>query len=153
MRHSECISMWEEAIVRSGEVKFPREGRRVGESRLRSMRLVFVRDSVMMVPLASALIMMLLSRKLKEGKSLAGRTGKNREDVNVMDVDGDITDDGCDGELLGGGVTGEEGVCGEVGEGDGVVNEVNKSSTTCITRRVLTDSNVVWKGAGWQVLG
>ena len=38
--HSISIAMREEAIVRSGEVRFLREGRRVGE-----LRLHFVRDS------------------------------------------------------------------------------------------------------------
>ena len=41
--HSEFKAMWEEAIVRSGEVeKFLREEMRVGESRLRSRMLKFV---------------------------------------------------------------------------------------------------------------
>ena len=38
----------------SGEVGSPREGTRVGESMLRRIRLIFVRDSVIRVPLASA---------------------------------------------------------------------------------------------------
>ena len=36
-----------------------------------------------------------------------------------MNVDGDIVDDGCNGEVLGDGVPDEEGVGGEVDEGDG----------------------------------
>ena len=54
VRHSESKAMWEVVIVMSGEVGSPREGTRVGESMLRRMRLVFVRDSVIRVPLASA---------------------------------------------------------------------------------------------------
>ena len=54
MRHSESKAMWEEAIVMSGEVWSPRDGTRVGESRLRRRRSEFVRDSVVRVTLASA---------------------------------------------------------------------------------------------------
>ena len=54
VRHSESKAMWEEAIVRLGEVESLREGTRVGESRLRRRRSEFVRDSVMRVPLVSA---------------------------------------------------------------------------------------------------
>ena len=84
VRHSESKAMWEVAIVMSGEVGSPREGTRVGDSMLRRMRSVFVRDSVIAVPLASASVlvvweyqaglwalkspmMMLLSWKLKRG--------------------------------------------------------------------------------------
>ena len=70
-----------------------------------------------------------------------------------MDVDGDIIEDGCDGEVLGGGVTGEKGIGGEMGEGDGVVNEDDKSSTTRITRTIFTDSDAVREGVGWQNTG
>ena len=52
-----------------------------------------------------------------------GRTEGDRGDVNVMNVDGNIVDGGCYGEVLSGGVTGEEGVGGEGNKGDGVVNE------------------------------
>ena len=45
----ESKAMWEEAIVRSGEVGSLREWKRVGESR--SRRLEFLRGSVMRVPL------------------------------------------------------------------------------------------------------
>ena len=70
-----------------------------------------------------------------------------------MDVDEDIIVDGCNGEVLTGGVTGKEGVGGVVGEGEGVVNDGNKSSTTRSTRTVHTDSDVVREGVGRKVLG
>ena len=41
-------------------------------------------------------------------------------------------------------VIGEEGVRGEVDEGDVVMNESDKSCTTRVTRTVLTVSGVVW---------
>ena len=47
-------AMWEEAVVRSGEVGSLREKRWVGESRLRRSRLKFTSDSVIRVTLASA---------------------------------------------------------------------------------------------------
>ena len=56
VRHSEFKAMWEEAIVRSGELGSMQEGRRVGESRLRRKRCEFVRDSVLKVPFASACV-------------------------------------------------------------------------------------------------
>ena len=74
-------------------------------------------------------------------------------DVNVTDIDWDIVEDGCNGEVLCSGVTGDEGVGGKVGEGNGLVNGGDKSSTTRVTRTVLTDSDVVWKGVIWQVPG
>ena len=46
VRHSVSKAMWEEAIVRSGEVESLREGTRVGESRLRRRRSEFVREFV-----------------------------------------------------------------------------------------------------------
>ena len=49
MRHFESVAIWKEAIVTSGEVGFPQEGKRVGESRLRSMRVQFARYSLMRV--------------------------------------------------------------------------------------------------------
>ena len=55
-----------------------------------------------------------------------------------MNVDGDIVDDGCNGEMLSNVVIGEEGVGGEVDESDGEMKEVDKSLTTPITRTVLT---------------
>ena len=54
VHHSESKAMWEVAILMSGEVGYPREVTRVGDSMLRRMRSVFVRDSVIRVPLASA---------------------------------------------------------------------------------------------------
>ena len=51
--HSESKAMWEDAIVRSGEVRSLREGTRVGESRLSRRRSELVKDSVIRVPLAS----------------------------------------------------------------------------------------------------
>ena len=53
MRHSESKAMWEEAIVRSGEIGSLREGRRVGESRL-SRKSEFVSDFLMRISLAYA---------------------------------------------------------------------------------------------------
>ena len=72
-------------------------------------------------------------KKMKVSPEI-GRTAGDRGYVNVKNVDGDIVDDSCNGEVLGDGVTGEEGVGGEVDEGDGVVNEGNKTSTTRSTR-------------------
>ena len=51
--------------------------------------------------------------------------------------------------MLSDGVIGEDGVGGDVDEGDGVMNEGDKSSTTRVTRTVLTDSDVVWQGVSW----
>ena len=53
VRNSESKTMWEEAIVRSEAVGYLREGRRIGESRLRR-RSEFVTDTVMRISLASA---------------------------------------------------------------------------------------------------
>ena len=67
-----------------------------------------------------------------------------------MNVDGDIVDSGCKGEeVLSDGVIGKEGVGGEMDEGDGVLNEGDKSSTICITRTDLTGSGVAWERVGW----
>ena len=41
---------------------------------------------------------------------------------------------------------GEEGVGGDADEGDGVMNEVGRSFTTCVTGTVLTDNVVIWEG-------
>ena len=60
VRHSEFKAMCEVAIVMSGEVGSPREGTRVGNSMLRRMRSVFVRNSVIRVPLASASVLIVL---------------------------------------------------------------------------------------------
>ena len=54
VRHSEFIAMWEEAIVRSGEIGSLREGKRLGDSRFRQRRSQFVRDYVISVLPASA---------------------------------------------------------------------------------------------------
>ena len=83
MHYFESKAMWEEVIVRSGEVESLREGTWVGESRLRRRRSEFVRDSVIRVPLVvpSYMLsestrqgygglmspMMMSSRKLKRG--------------------------------------------------------------------------------------
>ena len=54
VRHFESKAVWKVAIIMLGEVGSPREEMRVGESMLRRMRSVFVRDSVIRVPLAYA---------------------------------------------------------------------------------------------------
>ena len=51
VRHSESKAIWEEVIVRSGDLGSLQEGRRVEESRLRRKRSELVRDSAMRVPL------------------------------------------------------------------------------------------------------
>ena len=56
-----------------------------------------------------------------------------------MNVDRDIVDGGCNGEVLSDGVIGEKGVEGDADEWD------DKSSTTRVTRMVHTDSGVVWE--------
>ena len=56
-----------------------------------------------------------------------------------MNVDGDIVDGCCNGEVLSDGVP--DGV--PVGDGDEVANVSNKFSTTRINRTVLMDSGVV----------
>ena len=72
-------------------------------------------------------------------------TAGYRGDVNVMNVDGDIVDSCCNREVLSDGVG---------GEGDGVMNEGDKSSTTRgVTRTVLTVSSVDWKGVCWKNFG
>ena len=64
-----------------------------------------------------------------------------------MNVNVDIADDGYNGEMKredsSDGVIGEGGVGGHADEGDGMMNEGDKSSTTCITMTVFTDSGVV----------
>ena len=62
-----------------------------------------------------------------------------------MNFDGDIVYGGCNGQVLIDGAIGEEGVGGEVEEGNGVMNEGDQSSTTRVTRTVLMDSGVIWK--------
>ena len=54
------------------------------------------------------------------------RKVRDRGDVDLMNVNGDIVDYGCNGDVLGGGVTGKEEVDGEVRESDGVVNSTNQ---------------------------
>ena len=56
MCHSESKAKWEEAIVRMGEVGYRRERTRGGETRLRRRRSEFVRDSVIRVPVTSAIV-------------------------------------------------------------------------------------------------
>ena len=60
-----------------------------------------------------------------------------------MNVDSDIIDHGCNGEVLSDEVIGEKGVGADVNEGDAVMNEGDKSSTTRVTRTVIMDSGVV----------
>ena len=71
------------------------------------------------------------------------------EDVNVMDIDGDIVDGGCNGEVLSDGFIGEERVGGEADKGDGVMNEGDKSSTSRVTRTIVTDCGVVRVRVCW----
>ena len=59
-----------------------------------------------------------------------------------MNVNGDIVDGGSNGEVLRDGVIGEEGVGWEMDEDDGMMNDGDKSSTTCVTMTVLADSCV-----------
>ena len=80
-------------------------------------------------------------------------TAGDREDINVMSMDDDIVDGGCNGEVLSDGVMGEKEVGGDAYEGDGVMNESDKFSTTRVTRTVLTDSGVVWEGVCWKEFG
>ena len=70
-----------------------------------------------------------------------------------MNVDGDMVNGGCNGEVFSNGVIGEEGVDGDCDERAGVMNEDYKSSIICVTRTVLTDSGVVWEGVYWQYFG
>ena len=66
-----------------------------------------------------------------------------------MNVDGNIVDGGCNGEVFSDGVIVEEVVGREVDEGDGVMNEGDQSSIIRGTMTVLTNSGVVWEGIGW----
>ena len=63
-----------------------------------------------------------------------------------MNIDADIADGGCNGEVLSDGFIREEGVGRDADEGDGVMNEGGKSSITRVTRTVLTVSGEVWGG-------
>ena len=68
-----------------------------------------------------------------------------------MNVDGDIVDGGRNGQVLSDGVIGEQGVGGEEDEGDGVMNEGDESSTTRVTRTVLSDKGVIWEESRFLV--
>ena len=63
-----------------------------------------------------------------------------------MNVNGDIVDGGSNGEVLGDGIIEEQEFGRDAGEGDRVMNEGDKFSTTRVTSTVLTDSGVVWQG-------
>ena len=63
-----------------------------------------------------------------------------------MNVDGDIVDGGCNGEVLSDEVGGEKWVGGDVDEWDELMNEGDKSITTSVIRTIHTDSGVVWVG-------
>ena len=54
--------------------------------------------------------------KVKVRWEIKGTTGYG-EDVNIVNVDRDIVDGGCNGEVLSDRVIGEEGVRGEMAEG------------------------------------
>ena len=77
-------------------------------------------------------VFMEVKKKVKVGCEIGGTTGY-REDVNIVNVDGDSVDGGCNGEVLNDGVIGEE----EGVEGDGMMNAGIKSSTTRVIRTVL----------------
>ena len=66
--YSEFKAMWEEAIVRPGDMGFLREGTRVEESRLWRRKLEFVKDFVIRVPLASAGVMFSESTRQDYGR-------------------------------------------------------------------------------------
>ena len=53
-----------------------------------------------------------------------GGTAGDRGNVNVMNVDGDVFDGGCNGEVLSDGVIGEEGVGADADEGHEVMKEL-----------------------------
>ena len=65
-----------------------------------------------------------VKKKVKVWSEIGGTAGY-RGDVNVMNVDGDIVDGGCNGEVLSDGVIREDGVEGKVDESDGIMNEDN----------------------------
>ena len=98
--------------------------------------------------------MMLLVEKEVKVWCEIGRTGGDKGDVNVMNVDWDIVDDGCNGEVLGSGVTGEEGVGGDADEGDGVMNEGAESSNSLSPGRSLRtamQSGKVYLAGSWMI--
>ena len=74
-------------------------------------------------------------KKMVTGLSKSGGAAGDRGDVNVVR---DIVDGGCNGKVLSHRVEREEGVGGEMDEGDGVMIEDENSSTTRVTRTVLT---------------
>ena len=92
----------------------------LGESKLRRRRSEFGRDSVIRVPLTSASVHIVLiiprramgveashdnvvitevKKRVKVWCEIGGTAGY-RGDVNVMKVDGDIFEGGCNGEVL-----------------------------------------------------
>ena len=73
---------------------------------------------------------------MKVRNEIGGKTGY-RGDINIMNVDVDIVDGGCNGEGLSDGVGWGKGVGGDVDEGGGVMIEGNKSSTTVSPGRYL----------------
>ena len=85
-----------------------------------------------------------VEKKVKLWYEIGGTAG-DKAAVNGVNVDVDIVDGGCNGEVLSDWVIGEEGVGEEM---DGVMNEGDKSTST-----VLMDSGVVWESVGWQVFG
>ena len=66
-------------------------------------------------------VIMEVKMKVKVWCEIEGLAG-DRGDANVMNVDRDIVNGGCNGEVLSDGVIEEEGVGGEVSEGDGVMH-------------------------------
>ena len=68
------------------------------------------------------------------------------ENVNVMNIDGNIVGDVCNGEVLSNGVIGEEGVGGDADEGDGVMNEIISPPPPVSPRRSLRTA--AWCGSG-----
>ena len=79
-------------------------------------------------------IIMEVEKRVKVRCEIRWTTGY-RGDVNIVNVDGDIVDSGCNEEVFSDVVGGENGVWGHVDEKDGVVNECDKSPTTRVTRR------------------
>ena len=57
-------------------------------------------------------------KKREKVRCEIGVTTGYKGDVNIMNFDGDIFDDRCNGEVLSDGVIGEEVVGGELDEGD-----------------------------------
>ena len=80
-----------------------------------------------------------VKKKVKVRYEIGGTSGY-RGDVFNMNVDGDIVDGGCNGEVI----RISDGVGGNVDKSDEVMNEDDKSSTTRINRTVLTERSVAW---------